>query len=483
MNSKLILKVIAMVLIIIAMAEIPSIAWAVWFGEFNMIPYFVLPQVISLVIAGIMLMISRNRKQQNLSIKDGFITVAILWLVAAVSGSMPYFVSGVIPSYTDAFFETMSGFTGCGATILVDIEALPKCMLFWRAMTHYMGGMGIVVFMVAIFPLMGIGGMKMVKTETTGPTMQKIMPKIAQTAKILWGIYFGLTLIETILLSTAGLTLYDAISHSMSTIATGGFSTRNASLASFHSVYVDAIVTVFMFLSGINFALYFSLILGKGSVIFHNTELKVYTGIFVVATAIVVSSLWGNHVETFGEALRYGSFEVAATLSTTGFANCDYMNWPMMAQMVIFLLMFSGGCAGSTAGGMKVIRMIIIIKQSVIEMKRMLRPKGIYMIKDSDMIVRKNTVLSIAGFVALYIILTIITSLVTATGGYDLLTCFSCSASTIGNVGPGFSMIGPTGNYSFFADYVKWLLSFNMLTGRLEIYPVMILFTHHLWRR
>ncbi len=483
MNSKLILKVIAMVLIIIAMAEIPSIAWAFWFGETDMIPYFVLPQAVSLVIAGGLLFLSRKRKQHNLSIKDGFITVAVLWLVAAISGSMPYFISGAIPSYTDAFFETMSGFTGCGATILVDIEALPKCLLFWRAMTHYMGGMGIVVFMVAIFPLMGIGGMKMVKTETTGPTMQKIMPKIAQTAKILWGIYFGLTLMETILLRIAGLSIYDALSHSMSTIATGGFSTRNASLASFTSVYVDAIVTVFMFLSGINFALYFSLIFGKFSVIRKNTELKVYTGIFLIATAIVVTSLWSSHTSTLGEALRFGSFEVAATLSTTGFANCDYMEWPMLAQMVIFLLMFSGGCAGSTAGGMKVIRMITIVKQSIIEMKRMLRPKGIYMIKDSDIVVRKNTVLSIAGFVALYIILTIITSLVTATGGYDLLTCFSCSASTIGNVGPGFSMIGPVGNYSFFADYVKWLLSFNMLTGRLEIYPVMILFTHHLWRR
>ena len=472
-----------MVLIIIAMAEIPSIAWALWFGETNIIPFFVLPQVVSLIIAGIMLMISQNRKQQNLSIKDGFITVAILWLVATVSGSMPYYLSGAIPSYTDAFFETMSGFTGCGATILTDIEALPKCMLFWRTMTHYMGGMGIVVFMVAIFPLMGIGGMKMVKTETTGPTMQKIMPKIAQTAKILWGIYFGLTLIETIFLRAAGLSLFDALAHSMSTIATGGFSTRNASLESFNSGYVDAIVTVFMFLSGINFALYFSLILGKGSIVWQNTELKFYIGIFLVATAIVVVSLWGNHVETFSEALRYGSFEVAATLSTTGFANCDYMKWPMLAQMVIFLLMFSGGCAGSTAGGLKVIRMVIIIKQSIIEMKRMLRPRGIYMLKDNDMVVRKNTVLSIAGFIALYIILTIITSLVTATGGYDLLTCFSCSASTIGNVGPGFSMIGPAGNYSFFADYIKWLLSFNMLTGRLEIYPVMILFTHHLWRR
>ncbi|MBR3671057.1 MAG: TrkH family potassium uptake protein [Spirochaetia bacterium] len=483
MNSKLILKVIAMVLIIIAMAELPSIAWAVWFGETGMIVYFAVPQIVSLVIAGILLILSRNRKQHNLSIKDGFITVAVLWLVATISGSMPYYLSGVIPSYTDAFFETMSGFTACGATILENIEVLPKCMLFWRAMTHYMGGMGIVVFMVAIFPLMGIGGMKMVKTETTGPTMQKIMPKIAQTAKILWGIYFGLTIIETILLSAAGLTLYDAISHSMSTIATGGFSTRNASIASFNSVYVDAIITVFMFLSGINFALYFSLIFGKVSVIRQNTELKVYTGIFVVATAIVVFSLFRNNVNTLGEALRYGSFEVAATLSTTGFANCDYMNWPMLAQMVIFLLMFSGGCAGSTAGGMKVIRMVIIVKQSIIEMKRMLRPRGIYMIKDSGAIVRKYTVLSIAGFVALYIILTIITSLVTATGGYDLLTCFSCSASTIGNVGPGFSMIGPAGNYSFFADYVKWLLSFNMLTGRLEIYPVMILFTHTLWRR
>lgn len=483
MNSKLILKVIAMVLIIIAMAEIPSIGWALWFGEYNMILYFAIPQAVSLALATVMLLLSRRRKQQNLSIKDGFITVAILWLVATVSGSMPYFLSGSIPSYTDAYFETMSGFTGCGASILTDIEALPKCMLFWRAMTHYMGGMGIVVFMVAIFPLMGIGGMKMVKTETTGPTMQKIMPKIAQTAKILWGIYFGLTLIETILLSAAGLTLYDALSHSMSTIATGGFSTRNASVASFNSVYVDAIITAFMFLSGINFALYFSLIFGKVSVIKQNTELKVYTGIFLTCTAIVVINLMRNHVETFGEALRYGSFEIAATLSTTGFANCDYMKWPMLSQMVIFLLMFSGGCAGSTAGGMKVIRMIMIIKQSVIEMKRMLRPRGIYMIKDSDMIVRRNTILSIAGFVALYIILTIITSLVTATGGYDLLTCFSCSASTIGNVGPGFSLIGPTGNYAFFADYVKWLLSFNMLTGRLEIYPVMILFTHHLWRR
>lgn len=483
MNSKLILKVIAMVLIIIAMAELPSIAWAVWFGETGMIVYFAVPQIVSLVIAGILLILSRNRKQHNLSIKDGFITVAVLWLVATISGSMPYYLSGVIPSYTDAFFETMSGFTACGATILENIEVLPKCMLFWRAMTHYMGGMGIVVFMVAIFPLMGIGGMKMVKTETTGPTMQKIMPKIAQTAKILWGIYFGLTILETILLSAAGLTLYEAISHSMSTIATGGFSTRNASIGAFNSVYVDAIITAFMFLSGINFALYFSLIFGKVSVIKQNTELKVYTGIFVVATAIVVFSLFRNNVNTLGEALRYGSFEVAATLSTTGFANCDYMDWPMLAQMVIFLLMFSGGCAGSTAGGMKVIRMVIIIKQSIIEMKRMLRPRGIYMIKDSGAIVRKYTVLSIAGFVALYIVLTIITSLVTATGGYDLLTCFSCSASTIGNVGPGFSMIGPAGNYAFFADYVKWLLSFNMLTGRLEIYPVMILFTHHLWRR
>ena len=425
----------------------------------------------------------RPFRDATLLTRDGFLVVVLSWLVVSAFGALPYVISGSIPRYTDAFFETMSGFTTTGATLLTDIESLPRSVLFWRSLTQWLGGMGIVVLTVAILPRLGIGGLKLMRSEAPGPTLEKLTPRVAGTAKILWLVYLGLTVLEAALLLAGGLPLFDAVTHTFSTIATGGFSPRAASVGAYGSAFVDAVVTVFMLLAAVNFSLYFQAMRGRPGKLLGNLEVRTFIGIYVVAAAVVTLSVTGPVYESLGEGLRFGAFQAASLLTGTGFTTADYDAWPTLARAVLLVIMLIGGCAGSTAGGIKVIRVATLFRQALNEFKFLIHPQGIFTLRIGDRRVKKDILYPVAMFFFLYIGLVLLTTLIVAGSSPDLATAVSTGLATVGNVGPGFGAIGPTENYAFYPAAVKWWLSFAMLTGRLEVYSVLVLLTLTFWRR
>ncbi len=482
MNLVLVAKVVLVLLLVIAAFMVAPLLVAIIYGETAMISAFLIPMAGVMLVAGLYLLLTRGVRG-SLSTKDGFFLVTMSWLFAAGVGALPFTISGWVPSYADAFFETMSGFTTTGATILTDIESLPDSLLFWRSLTHWLGGMGIIVLTVAILPLLGVGGYQIMKAEAPGPSVDRLTPKITQTAKILWFIYLGLTVLETVLLMLGGLSLYDALTHTFGTLATGGFSPKAASVGHYSSPFVQWVITAFMMGAGINFILYYRLLMGEFRLIRQNTEVKAYLGIFLVATLIIALVLNRGYYATFGESLRYAGFQAASILTTTGYATADFALWPALAQGILFALMFIGGSAGSTGGGIKVVRIVTIIKQGFNEMRYLIHPRGVFSIRLSGSPVRKDVVYSITGFAFLYIFLLVVTAVVVSTGGHDLLTSMTTALATLGNIGPGFGRIGPVENYAFFQDYIKWFLSFIMMVGRLEIYTVLVLITPAFWKR
>ncbi len=438
---------------------------------------------IMLIVCPLLWLFSRSREGgHHLRTREGFIMVTFSWIAASAVGALPFVLSGAIPSYTDAYFETMSGFTTTGASILTAIEPLPRSVLFWRSLTHWLGGMGIVVLTVAILPFLGVGGVQLVRAESPGPTLDKIAPKITQTAKLLWFIYLGLTVVETVLLMLGGMDLFDALTHTFGTLATGGFSPRNASVGAYNSAYIDAVITVFMVMAGLNFALYHKLLRGNTQEIFRNTELKMYLLIFGVSTLSISLSLL-NVYGGFGKALRYASFQVASIITTTGYATANFDLWPMAAKGVLFFLMFVGGCSGSTGGGPKVIRIVALFKLALNEMKYMSRPRSISRVRIDGEPVKKDFLYSVAGFIMLYLVCLMAVTLVVSFFGADLTTGFTTALVTVGNIGPGFGKVGPAMNYAFYHPFVKWVLSGAMLAGRLEVYTVLILLTRGFWAR
>lgn len=475
-------RVLLRLLAIVALFMVFPLVVAIVYGELDLILYFAVPMVVTVAAAwvGVQLL---NRASDALSTRDGFLLVAMSWIVVSAVSCLPFYFSGAIPSFADAYFETMSGFTTTGASILTDIESLPRSMLFWRSLTHWLGGMGIVVLTVAVLPLLGVGAYQLIKAEAPGPSLDKITPKVTQTAKILWIIYVVFTVLETALLMAGGMDLYDALTHTFGTLATGGFSPKAASVGHYDSAYIDAVITVFMVAAGINFALYFRAITTGVSTVFTNAELRWYLTIFGVTTLAVTVALLGEAYDTFGESLRYASFQVASILTTTGYATTDFAAWPYAAQIGLFALMFIGGCSGSTGGGVKVVRIAVLFKLGSMQMKRLSHPRGVFAVRLGGDIIREETISVIAGFFLLYIFLLVVTTIVVASGGHDILTSFSSALVTVGNIGPGFGRVGPVENYQFYQDYIKWFLSFAMLTGRLEVYTVLILFTGALWRR
>ena len=482
MNLTLVLKVTAILLLVVSGFMLAPILVAVYYAELDMLPAFVLPMVGVGIVCGGFLLLARGRNGE-LSTRSGFFLVTLSWLSAAAVGAIPFVISQTIPSYVDAFFETMSGFTTTGATILTDIEALPKSILFWRSLTHWLGGMGIIVLTVAILPLLGVGGLQLMKAEAPGPSVDRLTPKITDTAKILWLIYLGLTVLETTLLMFGGLSLYEALTHTFGTLATGGFSPKAASVGHYTSAYVHIVVTVFMMGAGINFILYYRLLKGQFSIIRQNTEVKAYLGIFAVASLIIAVSLYGETYTGFGESLRFASFQAASILTTTGYATADFAAWPQLAQVVLFVLMFIGGSAGSTGGGMKVIRIVTAVKQGFNEMRYLIHPRGVFAIRLNGAPVRKDVVYNITGLVFLYLFLLLFTTLFVATGGHNILTSISTALVTLGNIGPGFGRIGPVENYAFYQPYIKVYLSLIMMIGRLEVYTVLVLLTPAFWKR
>lgn len=431
----------------------------------------------------IVLISLRRKKVETLSTRDGFLLVTMSWIFASLLGAMPFYFSGGIPSFADAFFETISGFSTTGASILTDIEALPKSLLFWRSLTHWLGGMGIVVLAVAILPMMGIGGLQLIRAEAPGPTVDRITPRITETAKILWFIYIAFTAAETLLLMAGGMNLFDSLTHAFGTLATGGFSTKNTGVGHYNSAYIDGIITVFMLLAGINFSLHYRLFTGRVKSLYRDTELKAYIVIFIVSTVVVSFALYGRVYASMSASFRYAAFQTSSIMTTTGFATADYEKWNILAQIVLFILMFVGGCAGSTGGGVKVIRLVILFKQALNEMKLLIHPRGVFTLKISGSMVKKNIVYAVSGFFFLYVAILLMITFVVATGGHDIVTSFSAALATLGNIGPGFGNVGPAENYAFFQDYIKWTLSFAMLVGRLELYTVLVIFMPWFWRK
>ncbi len=480
LNVNLILRFVLILLLVVSAFMLLSVAWAVLDGERGTIIPLVAPVVGVVVVAGAYLTIS-NREYDNVSTRDGFFMVSAGWLAVSAFGALPFYLSGAIPNYVDAFFETMSGFTTTGASILTEIEGLPRSMLFWRSMTHWLGGMGIIVLTVAIFPLLGIGGLQLLKAEAPGPRVDKLTPKVTETAKILWISYIALSALETILLMAGGLNLFDALTHTFGTMATGGFSPKNTSVGYYDSAYIDGVITVFMVLAGINFVMYYRIALGRVKAISRDTELKAYLLIFAVATVVTTVGLLPRY-GTVGTSLRFASFQVASILTTTGYATADFAAWPYLSQIMLFALMFIGGCSGSTGGGIKVVRITTMIKQGWNEMRYLVYPRGVFTIRLNGERLRKDIVYAITGFVMLYMVLLIVTTVIVAAADYDILTSLTTALATLGNIGPGFGKIGPTLNYALFPGWLKGYLSVIMMLGRLEIYTVLVLFTSRYWR-
>ncbi|WP_412062547.1 TrkH family potassium uptake protein [Rubrivirga sp. IMCC45206] len=482
------------------------------------------------------------RPKEELRVREGFAIVALAWFVLSLVGALPWVMTGVLAEYADAFFETMSGFTTTGATILggadtPQIEAVPNAFLLWRSLTHWLGGMGIIVLTIAVLPLLGVGGMQLFKAEVPGPSADKLTPRVTETAKRLWAIYVALTLVQTVLLLPA-MSLFDAINHAMATLATGGFSTENGSVGQYGSAYVDWVVTTFMVLAGMNFALHYRL-LHRDWAATNNEELKVYFAILAAATVLLTLTLWtptsellpppvtldgevvtqqkvdevvsgGARVdETVGggagaaselapasergrtivhydgllDAFRYGAFQAASIITTTGFATADYEVWPPLALVVLFALFFVGGMAGSTGGGVKVVRVLLILKNSFRELRQLVHPRAILPIRLDHRVVPEGIVRNVLSFIVFYIGLIGVGTLLMGILGLDIWSAFSATFSCVGNVGPAFGAMGPTETYTHVPIAGKWLLSVLMMAGRLEIFTVLLLFTPGFWRR
>ena len=415
--------------------------------------------------------------------KEGFLTVGLSWIVVSIFGALPFMINGAIPSFIDAFFETASGFTTTGATILTEVQSLPNGILFWRSFTHWVGGMGVLIFILALMPSIEGNTIHLLKAESPGPTPSKIVPKIRQTAKILYVIYFVLTIIETIFLVCAGLSWYDAIIHALGTAGTGGFSNMNLSVAAFNNPAAEWIITVFMLLFGVNFVLYFQLIRGNVKSFFKSEELKYYLIAVFGAISIITFNILKMNNGAFMLSLRESSFQVASVVTTTGYATVDYNMWPTLSKFILILLMFMGAMAGSTGGGIKTVRIIIILKAIRREIDKILHPRRVKSVKIDGNVVEEETIAGVMLFMFSYIIIALIAMFIVAIDGFDLTTTVTSVIATLSNIGPGLEMVGPVGNFSAFSPLSKIVLSFCMLAGRLEIYPMLIMFSPSLLRK
>ncbi len=435
-------------------------------------------------ILGILFLIFGRKAPEERTIygKEGFVVVGIAWVLWSLFGALPFFLSGSIPYYPDAFFETVSGFTTTGSTILVDIESLPKGMSFWRSLTHWIGGMGVLVFVMMLTSLKSDNSMHLMRAEVPGPEADKLVPKARHTAKILYEMYFVLTAVEVILLMFGGMSFYDALLHSFSTAGTGGFSNRNASVAYYDSAYIDGVIGVFMILFGINFNLYFLICMKKWKEALKNEEMRAYLGI--IAASVVIITVNILHIcESVGQAFRYSFFQVASIITTTGFYSADYNHWPELSKALLLVLMVIGACAGSTGGGIKVSRLLILVKTVKQGVQRILHPKAVTVVRVNGKKIGQDTMQGVYLYFVSYILIIIISVLLVSIDNFDFATTFSGVLTTINNVGPGISAVGPVDNFQDFSLLSKIVFCVDMLAGRLEVIPYLLIFSPELWRR
>ncbi|MFV0515915.1 MAG: TrkH family potassium uptake protein [Aminipila sp.] len=485
LNIKVFLRSLGILMVVMGAAMILPLIVSIIYNETKIVNSFLLT-ILPVIIIGFLICLKIAPSQSRLNVRDGFLIVSIWWIAASTISAIPFMISNTIPNFFDAFFECASGLSTTGASILTEIESLPKGILFWRSFTHWLGGMGILVFAVALLPSLGIGANILASAEAPGPTMDKITPKISDTAKNLYEMYTILTLAEIVLLMFAGMDLFDATTHSFATVGTGGFSTYNTSIAHFNSFTIEMIITIFMILSGVNFNLYFYTFRKRGGIknLIADEEFRFYLLIIIVITSLMTINLFFSNVyNSIGDSARYSFFQTVSILTTTGFATADYDIWPTFSKMLIFLLMFIGGCSASTGGGIKVIRVLVVLKLIKRGIQVKLHPNAIISIKINDKKLSIDTVSAIANFVFLHILVVAACTLLISLNGYDILTGFSAVLTCMGNIGPGFNLVGPTMNFSIFSEPIKFLLSLLMLAGRLELYTFIMLFVPQFWQQ
>ena len=427
--------------------------------------------------------IFRSEKAEVISQREGMAIVAVGWTAVGVFGALPFYFGNGFTGFVDAVFESVSGFTTTGASILTNIEIVSKGLLFWRSFIQWLGGMGIIVLSVAILPFIGVGGMQLYKAEVPTPVPDKLKPRIRDTAMVLWKVYALISLVQALLLMAGGMNLFDALCHTFTTMPTGGFSTKNASIAHYNSVYFDCVFIFFMLMAGINFSLHYQLLRGKPLIFWQDSECRFFLVTVLLLIMLVSFDVYGSVYKTFGAALRYGSFQVVSIITTTGYATADYERWPAMSQLILLLCMFFGASAGSTGGGMKCLRIMLCFKYCYRELFSLIHPHAVTQIKISNKAVPDDVLRSVVGFLALYVALFALSSVALAGMGVDFKTSFAAVAASIGNIGPGFGMVGPVGNYAQIPILGKWLLVWCMLLGRLEIFTVIIMIVPEFWRK
>lgn len=490
MNIKAIFNVVGILLIMLAGILIVPVGVSIYFkspslgGHLSEVNSFLLTMVLSL-LAGLVLWKKFPSNIEKLRDREGFAIVTFSWILVSLFGALPYFLSGICPSFIDAFFESVSGFTTTGATILGAIDPLPHGTLFWRSMTQWLGGMGIIVLSLAIFPALGIGGYRLFKAEIPGgATVERVLPRLAETAKILWKTYLTFSLVEILLLKLGGMNYFDAICHTFSSLSTGGFSPHTASIAEFNSVYIEIVVMIFMFLSGINFTLHYHVSRGNFAGMFQNAEFRFFAWLVLSGILVVTWGLINDSPDAgLGDSFRRGSFQVISLNTTTGYVTDDFDQWPHFVRKLLVLIMLVGGCVGSTSGSLKVIRVMVLFKIVLREIHKLIQPRAIFHVKVGNKTVTEDQLMNMVGMTVLFVGLFALISILLSLMGLDPTTAISASAATLSNTGPGLGMVGPVGNYADIPLLGKGLLILAMLLGRLEIYGVLLLFSPLTWRK
>lgn len=479
MNKRLVMRLLGAILLIESLAMAPSLVIALLYGDGDAAA---LAYTMAILVAlGFPAWRFARPREQNLRAREGFLVVALSWVLLSAFGALPFVLSGLIPDYIDAFFEAVSGFTTTGATVLGDFDGLPRGVMFWRSFTHWIGGMGVLVFLLSLLPLTGGSHVNLMKAESPGPQVDKLVPKVQSTAKILYGIYFALTVVEFCFLLAGGMNVFDSLLTAFGTAGTGGFGFKNDSFASF-SPYIQWVVTIFMILFGVNFNAYFLLLLRRFRRAASSEEVRAYFAIILAAVAVItvnIRSLYG----TFGEALRHAAFQVGSIITTTGFSSCDFDLWPTLAKEVLVLLMFVGACAGSTGGGIKVSRFLLMGKTLGKELKQALHPQVVAPVRMDGKLVNHETIRTTNVFLAAYIFIFAASFMLVSLDGFDMVTNFTSVAATLNNIGPGLNQVGPMMNFGAYSNFAKLVLIFDMLAGRLEIFPMLVLFLPDAWRR
>ncbi|MCC5909994.1 MAG: TrkH family potassium uptake protein [Clostridiaceae bacterium] len=480
MNYGIVIKVLGSLLLFEAIALVPSLGISLYTGEHDSQAFTY--TILILITVGFA-MVKIPNKSRRIKSKEALTIVTLGWILVSFFGSLPFVFSGSIPSFVDAFFETISGLTTTGATIIDDIEVLPKGILFWRSFTHWLGGMGILVLTLAILPAIGVGGFQIFKAESPGPISDKLVPRMKDTAKILYTAYLGITILQIILLYIGGLSFYESLIHTFGTVGTGGFSTRNSSIGAFDSSYIVLVIAFFMIVSGVNFSLYYDLYKRRWRGIIRNSELKLYLSIIAACVLLITINLNGKLYDSLFDTFKHALFQVASFITTTGYATTNYEEWTSFSRAILFFLMFVGGSAGSTGGGVKVIRLLILFKLVKREIAKILHPRAMIPVQINGKVISSDVVASVTSFFFLYLILFAVGTLLISLEGIGFLSASSSVAATLGNIGPGFEFVGPTQTYSQFTVPSKLFLSLLMLFGRLELFTVFILLTPSFWEK